>query len=60
MINGIPVVNSEILGNLIYYTVEGQTDFSVGDEVLMEVDWPSRYRLMRLHFAAELILELVT
>ena len=26
----------------------------------MEIDWPRRYRLMRLHFAAELILELVT
>ena len=26
----------------------------------MEIDWPRRFRLMRLHFAAELILELVT
>ena len=26
----------------------------------MEIDWSRRYRLMRLHFAAELILELVT
>ena len=26
----------------------------------MEIDWPRRYKLMRLHFAAELILELVT
>src|SRR5690606_13283965 len=30
------------------------------DEVLMEIDWPRRYKIMRLHFAAELILELVT
>jgi Ser-tRNA(Ala) deacylase AlaX len=26
----------------------------------MSIDWARRYRLMRLHFAAELILELVT
>jgi Ser-tRNA(Ala) deacylase AlaX len=26
----------------------------------MEIDWPRRYKIMRLHFAAELILELVT
>lgn len=26
----------------------------------MEIDWVRRYRLMRLHFAAELILELIT
>jgi Ser-tRNA(Ala) deacylase AlaX len=26
----------------------------------MEIDWPRRNRLMRLHFAAELILEIVT
>lgn len=34
--------------------------FQAGDEVTMEIDWPRRYSLMRLHFAAELILELVT
>ena len=26
----------------------------------MKIDWPRRYRLMRLHFAAELVLEIVT
>lgn len=26
----------------------------------MTIDWPRRYKLMRLHFAAELILEIVT
>jgi hypothetical protein len=31
-----------------------------GDSVALELDWPRRYRLMRLHFAAELVLELVT
>lgn len=26
----------------------------------MVIDWPRRYRLMRLHFAAELVLEIIT
>jgi Ser-tRNA(Ala) deacylase AlaX len=30
-----------------------------GDKVRIDIDWNRRYRLMRLHFAAELILELV-
>jgi Ser-tRNA(Ala) deacylase AlaX len=34
--------------------------FSSGDKVYVEIDWKKRYKLMRLHFAAELILELVT
>lgn len=59
-INGMPILASEIDGNLIYYTLEEDHGLSPGDVVTMEIDWPRRYRLMRLHFAAELILELVT
>lgn len=59
-INGINVLNSEIEGNLIYYTMPEGHGLLVGDKVTMEIDWPRRYCLMRLHFAAELILELVT
>jgi Ser-tRNA(Ala) deacylase AlaX len=32
----------------------------VDDLVTMKIDWPRRHKLMRLHFAAELILEIVT
>src|SRR5437667_4007845 len=59
-INGMNVLNSEIEKNLIYYTLPEGHGLSVGDQVTMEIDWSRRYRLMRLHFAAELILELVT
>lgn len=59
-INGLPILNSQMEANLIYYTLPEGHGLSPGDKVMMEIDWMRRYRLMRLHFAAELILELVT
>lgn len=59
-INEFPVLNSEKQDNLIYYFLEDNHSLAVGDTVEMKIDWPRRYKLMRLHFAAELILELVT
>ncbi|MBL7525132.1 alanyl-tRNA editing protein [Legionella bononiensis] len=59
-INGIEIISSRIEGNLIYYKLPEGHGIQVHDEVIMTIDWPRRYRLMRLHFAAELILELVT
>jgi Ser-tRNA(Ala) deacylase AlaX len=58
-INGLSIIDSEKKGNLIYYTLLPEHGLAVGDEVIMEIDWQRRYRLMRLHFAAELVLELV-
>ncbi len=59
-INGMTVLNSEIEGPLIYYTLPAGHGLNTDDEVLLKIDWPRRYKLMRLHFAAELILELMT
>jgi Ser-tRNA(Ala) deacylase AlaX len=59
-INGISVIDSIIEDQLIYYTLEKGHGLQPGDDVFMEIDWQRRYRLMRLHFAAELILELIT
>jgi Ser-tRNA(Ala) deacylase AlaX len=59
-VNGIPILDSKIEGNLIYYTLADGHGLSIGDEVTMTIDWQRRSRLMRLHFAAELILEIVT
>jgi Ser-tRNA(Ala) deacylase AlaX len=42
----------------IVYTLEEQHSLKPGDAVEMVIDWERRYRLMRLHFAAEIILEL--
>ncbi|MEI4832146.1 alanyl-tRNA editing protein [Bacillus sp. FJAT-53711] len=43
----------------IIYTVEEGHTLCVNDIITMKIDWDRRYRLMRLHFAAEIILELV-
>lgn len=59
-VNGIPIIDSKMEGNLIYYTLPEGHGLSQGDEVTMVIDWPRRNRLMRLHFAAELVLEIVT
>lgn len=59
-INQMPILESKIEGKFIYYTLPPYHNLSVGDGVIMTIDWPRRYRLMRLHFAAELILEIVT
>lgn len=59
-INELQILDSEIKGNLIYYTLPDNHGLVKGDTVVMTIDWPRRYSLMRLHFAAELILELVT
>ncbi|WP_419421509.1 alanyl-tRNA editing protein (plasmid) [Legionella sp. D16C41] len=59
-INGHLVIQSEIEDKFIYYILNEGHGLSAGDDVTLKIDWPRRYKLMRLHFAAELILELVT
>lgn len=58
-VNGIPIIDSEKVGNLIYYVLPKGHGLYLGDKVIMEIDWARRYKLMRYHFAAELVLELV-
>lgn len=59
-INGLTVLDSKIVDHLIYYTLPDGHGLTEGSEVNIVIDWPRRYRLMRLHFAAELVLEIVT
>jgi Ser-tRNA(Ala) deacylase AlaX len=60
LINDMPVLDSKINGNLIYYTLPDNHNLQPGDIITMTIDWQRRYKLMRLHFAAELVLEIVT
>lgn len=59
-IDDIEIIGSVREGNLIYYFLPEYHELSVGDTVTMTIDWVRRLALMRLHFAAELILEIVT
>jgi Ser-tRNA(Ala) deacylase AlaX len=58
LINNYRVVQARKEGKEIIYTLEGVHDLRRGDRVKMTINWERRYQLMRLHFAAEVILEL--
>jgi Ser-tRNA(Ala) deacylase AlaX len=57
-IESAPVLSARKEGLEIIYTLASDHGLSIGQEVRVEIDWTRRYRLMRLHFAAELVLEL--
>lgn len=46
-------------GRQIFYTLEENHGLKPGDVITMSIDWDRRYRLMRLHFAAEVVLEII-
>lgn len=58
-IGGHAVHAARKLGRDILYTLDPGHGLKPGDPVRVEIDWARRYRLMRLHFAAELTLEIV-
>lgn len=59
MIGGQKVLEARKEGRNIVYTVEDGSNFKIGDEVMINIDWERRYELMKLHFSAELVLELI-
>ena len=58
-IGGYEVLQAEKVGMEIYYTLPEYHTLRLGDSVETLIDWDCRYRLMKLHFAAELVLEMV-
>ena len=58
-IAGSTVLGARKEGQAIVYTLAANHHLRVGDPVKISIDWARRYRLMRLHFAAEVVLELV-
>ena len=59
-IGGYHVIEAHKSGREIFYSLPDNHDLAVGGRVAVEIDWDRRYKLMRLHFAAEVILELIT
>jgi Ser-tRNA(Ala) deacylase AlaX len=58
-IGNLRVLQASKDGLEILYALEEGHGMKVGDSVRMTIDWDRRYKLMRLHFAAEIVLELV-
>jgi len=59
-IGGREILEAETRGAEIVYTLPPDHGLMSGDEVTVSIEWHTRYRVMRLHFATELVLELVT
>lgn len=53
------VLQARTEGKEIIYTLEQGHGLEKGDPVSIRIDWERRYQLMRLHFAAEIVLELM-
>jgi Ser-tRNA(Ala) deacylase AlaX len=58
-IGNSPVLQARTEGKEIIYTLEQGHGLKKGDPVNIKIDWERRYQLMRLHFAAEIVLELM-
>lgn len=58
-IGGNEVIEARKEGLELRYILSEDHHLKPGDGVVVKIDWGRRYRLMRLHFAAELVLELV-
>jgi len=55
-INGINVLEAvKQSEDKIYYVLEKEPNFAVGDNVKVEIDWEHRFKLMRLHSAAHIV-----
>ncbi|QFT23021.1 Alanine--tRNA ligase [Pseudomonas sp. THAF187a] len=57
-IGGVKVISAQKEGRDIIYTLPDDHGLIPSQRVQVEIDWVRRHRLMRLHFAAELVLEL--
>jgi Ser-tRNA(Ala) deacylase AlaX len=58
-IEGLPILDAKKDNLEIFYTLPNGHGLQIGDHVHQNIDWVKRYKLMKLHFAAELVLELV-
>ena len=58
-IDGFEIMEARKYGKEIFYTLEQNHDLKQNQNVIVKIDWAKRYKIMRLHFIAELVLELV-
>ena len=53
------ILEAELIGNEIEYTIAIDHTLKVGDQVHLSIDWDRRYRLMRLHFLGDIVLQMI-
>lgn len=58
-IHGYLVAAAKKIGREIVYEIDAAHDLQVGQQVKVVIDWEKRYKIMKLHFAAEIVLELM-
>ena len=58
-IGGFQIIEAKKEGKEIFYTIEHNHNLIMNQNVMVIIDWEKRYKLMKLHFMAEIILELV-
>ena len=58
-INKYKIIEAKKFGEEILYTIDPNHNLEVNNEVIVKIDWDKRYKIMKLHFAAEIILELI-
>jgi len=58
-INNYEIKTANKINNEIFYTIDTTHNLKKGDKIIVSIDWEKRYKIMRLHFAAELVLELI-
>ena len=58
-IGGYEIFEARKEGFEIFYTIAAEHSLKKGDNVTVQIDWNKRYKIMKLHFAAELVLELI-
>ncbi|PKM65826.1 MAG: alanyl-tRNA editing protein [Firmicutes bacterium HGW-Firmicutes-2] len=58
-IGGFKILEAKTEGKEIFYTLDHNHNLIIDQDVIVTIDWEKRYSLMKLHFAAEIILELV-
>jgi alanyl-tRNA synthetase len=59
IINGFAIQKAQKVEKEIFYTIAENHSIIKGQKVTVKIDWEKRYKIMKLHFAAEIILELV-
>ena len=58
-INKYKIIEAKKIGKEILYTIDPKHNLEVNDAVILKIDWDKRYKIMKLHFAAEIILKLI-